>query len=103
MAPLAWDIPPNPHADDQDSFWDDVDMRWALPLGDPNHPTTRRTPVDHAPCDGPDCEHVICCCRQPVECPGTTVQACTHHSLLCEECAPVECVDCRINRQDGAA
>ena len=49
--------------------------------------------VDHARCEAPDCDAVICCCRGRV-CAGAVAQACVHHSLLCHACAPVECRDC---------
>lgn len=56
---------------------------------------------DHADCEGPDCDATICCC--PTVCDGAVEQACGHHSLLCGDCAVVECIDCRVDYQDGAA
>lgn len=53
--------------------------------------------TDHARCESPDCDAVICCCHAPTTAPvclGTVEQGCIHHSPLCHACAPQECRDC---------
>lgn len=84
-------------------FWDEVDPAWGLGLSDPNHPTHRRpkpVELDHAPCEG-DCGATICACT--VRCEGTVEQACRHHGVLCEECAPGSCDECSDDYRHGAA
>lgn len=60
--------------------------------------------VDHAPCEGPDCDQTICCCPAAavgLPCRDTVQQECLHHQLLCADCR-TECVDCRTDARDDS-
>jgi hypothetical protein len=54
--------------------------------------------ADHVECADPDCDLVICRCRKPAECIGTTTLGCDHEGLCwgcrlgCRECAADEAV-----------
>lgn len=52
--------------------------------------------VDHASCEGGDCEATICACSDGRTCRGALPQGCTHHLVLCEDCR-TECTDCRLD------
>ena len=57
--------------------------------------------LDHAPCEGRDCDNILCCCEDG-SCPGGFVeQGCVHHNLLCDDCRSV-CDDCRLDARDDA-
>lgn len=67
-----------------------------------NTPIPFTVVLDHAACEGLGCDRVICKCATGL-CSGTTVQACPHHELLCDECR-LHCPDCRIDyADDGGA
>lgn len=62
--------------------------------------------VDHAECENPDCEQIICCCPRSVDtgvpCRGTVFQDCPHLNMLHGDCRLAECVWCRDDaRQDA--
>lgn len=49
---------------------------------------------DHMDCANHDCEQIICCCRKPAECPGTTTLGCDHGEDLCWDCRRLGCRAC---------
>lgn len=52
--------------------------------------------VDHEQCSHPECDQVICACRKPAECVGTTTLGCPHGDWLCWDCR-LGCSACFID------
>jgi hypothetical protein len=49
---------------------------------------------DHVECASDECDQVICRCRKPAECVGTTTLGCVHEGL---------CWDCRLGCRECLA
>lgn len=77
---------------------DNVAAGWVPPVA----PGDQLVLVDHARCEGPDCDVILCYCPTDCECVGTVPKGCLHHSLLCPDCALVECLDCRLDAREDA-
>lgn len=59
------------------------------------HRSLRPDPEDdHVECSNPECSQVICRCRKPAECVGTTTLGCEHEGL---------CWDCRLGCRECLA